>query len=448
MSKVKDFVGRYYHYACILMILFFRAFYLLNGRGLGVKLGDSNSYLSADLSLGALGKRVPLYPLFLKVCKRLVRWDVDMGCAVAAAIQCILSLLVLYFLYQTILTITNNRLLSWVTLVFYGCNAGIMIWDCAIMTESLAMDVLIVFFYMIVRYLNTKSVLHGVLSVVLSVVAAMIKPTCAVLTGVCMVMLVLQFATDKENRRKVLGISVAVILSVLYYAAYCSNSYRNYGCFNLTSLGPRHNLVTVLVSESYRNYPDKELVARIDEILADARAEGVNIRRYPTTTKVMNLFVDDPTDFKARNLAVSRFNKYCKHSDPVGTLKFKLSNVAYYWNDCYESTDWKLKTDVLDYGRVSKGIYMIEKYVFSFVHIRFCFIMLTICIIMTIITAIRKKQLPWYWLGLTGTILILLLAVYGNAYASFYRHTIFVLPFAYTACAMFMNELINLFKRK
>ena len=37
-----------------------------------------------------------------------------------------------------------------------------------------------------------------------------------------------------------------------------------------------------LVTETYKNYPDKELVAKIDAVLEDHRAQGLNIKKYQT----------------------------------------------------------------------------------------------------------------------------------------------------------------------
>lgn len=445
MEKIKNVVQKYYHLVCIAMIVVFRGFYIINGRGLGDTTGDSGSYINADLHLSALGKRVPIYPIFLKLCKRMTRWDVNMGCAVAAILQCIFSLAVLYFLFKILMMVTGNRLLSYITLTFYGCNVAILIWDCSIMTESLALDAVIIFLYLILKYLEKKNFWYGAGAVAMSVVSAMIKPTCAVLTGVCLALLILQFFFQKEIRKTVYKVGTVVLLAVLFYVAYCANTYRNYGTFNLTQLGPRHDLVTCLVTGTYKNYPDKELVAKIDEILQADIAEGKNIKRYPTTSAVMKLFGDEA---RPRNIAVIKFNKFCEKSDPVAHFKFKIQNIKDFWDADYESTNWQLWEDALTYNRVEKLMYKVQKYVFSNVHVRFSFIMLFICMIMTVVMWVAKKQVPWHYLGMTGTILILLFAVFNNAYASFYRHTVFVLPFAYPACAMVWIDLFKFVKGK
>lgn len=445
MTKVKSFVQKNYHYFFILTIVVFRAFYLMNGRGLGHEAADSGSYMNADLHLSALGKRVPIYPLFLKICKRMCRWNVEMGGAVATILQCIFSLMALWFMYQIFMMVTKNRLLSWITLTFYGCNAAILIWDCAIMTESLTMDAVVIFLYVILKYLKEKNFKWGCLAVIMSVVAAMVKPTCAVLTGVCLVLLVIQFIAVKDMRKTVSKLSLVLLLAILYYVAYCANTYRNYGTFNLTQLGPRHHLVTCLVTGTYKNYPDKELVAQIDEIVQKDLAEGVNIRRYPTTSAVMKLFGED---VKQRNIKVTEFNKYCKKTDPMAHLNFKIQNIKDFWNDCYESTDWRIWDYAIEYSRIEWAMFYIQKYVFSYVHIRFGFIMLFIAAIMTAVLWIKKKEIPWHWLGMSGTICILLYAVFANAYASFWRHTLFVLPFCYATSAMLIQEIIKKIQKK
>lgn len=445
MEKIKNVVNKYYHILFIGLILFFRGFYLLNGWGLGHMAADSNSYLYADLSLSALGGRVPLYPLFLKVCRRMVRWDEAMACSVAGILQHILSLLALILLYRVLLTVTHLRLLAWITVLFYGCNVALLNWDSAIMSESLAIDLVIVFIYVIVRYLKSRSALWGCLCVLVSVAAAMTKPTCAVLTGVCIVLAAIQFFRFKRMRKTVIKVSVAILLAILFYMAYCANTYRNYGVFNLTRLGPRHNLVTVLVTRSYLNYPDKELVEKIDAIVKEDEAAGINIRRYPTTNKVMDLFGDS---VKEKNLALSKFNKYCAKTARWDHFMFHIKNITDYWDTPYENTDWKLWDYAIEYSSFERGVYRIMKNVFSSMHIWFSFLMLAVTFIMSIYTGFRDKDVPWYWLGMWGSITVLLYAVYKNAYASFYRHTLFVLPFVYISVAMLLSVAVRIIIKK
>jgi len=445
MEKIKNVVNKYYHFVFIGLILFFRGFYLLNGWGLGHMAADSNSYLDADLSISALGGRVPLYPLFLKVCRRMVRWDESMACAVAGILQHILSLLVLILLYRVLLTVTHIRLLAWITVLFYGCNVALLNWDSAVMSESLAIDLVIVFIYVTVRYLKSRSALWGCLCVLVSVAAAMTKPTCAVLTGVCIVLAAIQFFRFKRMRKTVIKVSVAILLAILFYMAYCANTYRNYGVFNLTRLGPRHNLVTVLVTRSYLNYPDKELVEKIDAIVKADEAAGINIRRYPTTNKVMDLFGDS---VKEKNLALSKFNKYCAKSARWDHFMFHINNITDYWDTPYENTDWKLWDYAIEYSSFERGVYWIMKNIFSSMHIWFSFLMLAVTLIMSIYTLIRDKDVPWYWLGMWGSMTVLLYAVYKNAYASFYRHTLFVLPFVYISVAMLLSVGVRIIIKK
>ena len=445
MNRIIEFIKNKYHFFFIAAIVFFRGFYLLNGWGLGHMAADSGSYLYADLHISRLGRRVPLYPLFLKICRRMVHWDETAACAVAAALQCLLSLAVLYFLYQVLLAVTKNRLLSYITLLFYGSNVAILNWDSAIMTESLTLDMIILFLYVVIRYLEKKTVFLGSMAVLLSVAASMIKPTCAVLTGVCIAMVVLQFITMKDMRKKLIRIAAVIALAIVFYLAYCANTYKNYGTFNLTQLGPRHNLVTCLVTGTYKNYPDKDLVAQIDRILEEDRAAGKNIKRYPTTGRVMRLFSDDERE---RNILVAQFNRYCAKSDPMAHIMFKLDNIVKYWGVAYENRDWQLWDYAVEYNGFERLVYKIQKYVFSSVHIWFCFIMLAISIVMTAFLWVRRKAIPWHWLGMSGTILILLFAVYNNAYASFYRHTLFVLPCAYVSAAMFVSHILGLITGK
>lgn len=445
MKTLKGLFIKYYNWLGIAIIAFFRMFYLMNGRCVGARTGDSNSYLHADLHLSALGRRVPIYPLFLKVCRKMTVWDEYQAGSVAAAIQCVLSAVILYFFFQIIKMITKNELISWLATIFYGCNVAVLIWDCAVMTESISQDFVILFFYMILKYLDTKKTRYGALTVMMTVLAAMTKPTCAVLVGVCIVLLVLQYIYIKDMRKTVLKVSAVLAAAILFLLLYCANTYRNYGVFNLTNLGPRHNLVAVLDTGIYRNYPDKELVAQIDEVLDNARAEGKNIRLYPTTNAVMSLFGEEG---RQRNIDIQAFNKYCKKTDRKAVLKFKYENVKKYWDRAFEQTDWKLRDDVIEYSRIEYIIYYIQKYVFSSVHVRFGYIMMFVMLIIAIVKIVRKKEVAWYELGIAGSMLILIYAVVNNAYASFYRHMYFLLPFGYAGVSLILNDIYIFISKK
>ena len=64
-----------------------------------------------------------------------------------------------------------------------------------------------------------------------------------------------------------------------------------------------------------------------------------------------------------------------------------------------------------------------------------------IAIIASVLKWIKRKECPWYWLGVAGTLLIIYLSVYIGSYADFTRLTVYSLPFVYFGILLLVDEV-------
>lgn len=269
---------------------------------IGLIGADSSSYIDYSFTLDGLGVRAPLYPLILRICQFIFRESRYLF--VTACIQILLSAIAIFFLYKAVCIATNNSLISSIIAILYGCNSCILSWNICIWSESLAISVSAFFLYAIVKYVKFPSFRNGTIAILMSLIATGVKPTLAVYSGICLVLLPLQFGLRKDCRLIVKKLTLVLGAVILLYMGYSYNNWYHWGTFNLTNLGPRHSLVPCLVTGCYQNYPDRSLVQEIEQIYNSSIENGDTGRGWATTTPIMQLF---GTTAREQNINVRHF---------------------------------------------------------------------------------------------------------------------------------------------
>lgn len=179
--------------------------FYFNCAEMGELAPDSYSYINYG-KIG--GMRTPLYPLMIRICHIIA--GEEHYIFVIAMIQIMFSLIAVYFLWKIFNMITDRYILNAIIVILYGCNTGICTYDVLILTESLAISVSVLFLYSIVKYVKTVNYSNGIWAVIISLVATGIKPTLAVYTGVCLVLLIIQFFLNKNDRATIFKVAIAL----------------------------------------------------------------------------------------------------------------------------------------------------------------------------------------------------------------------------------------------
>ncbi len=413
---------------------------------IGVTATDSSSYINYSFTLQSLGVRAPLYPLILRICQIIFRESRYLF--VAVCIQIILSAISVFLLYKAVCIATSNSLISGIIAILYGCNGCILSWNISILSESLAISVSVFFLYAIVKYVKFPSFRNGTIAILMSLIATGVKPTLAVYSGICLVLLPLQFGLRKDCRLIVKKLTLVLGAVILLYIGYSYNNWFHWGTFNLTNLGPRHSLVPCLVTGCYQNYPDRSLVQEIEQIYNNSIENGDTGRGWETTTPIMQLF---GTTAREQNINVRHFTSYCINTDRIAYIQYLCSNIIYWWRQSYSPYYYNAHpfSDISDSGKnpVFKIILFLQRDLPAF-RIASGFYMIAFSLLLTIYQWIVTKQCPWFYLGVWGAATVIEFSVFLGSYGSFTRLTVYILPFLYFGWALIINDLALYMQKK
>ncbi len=435
-------IKKYIRYTPPLIIILVQLAFYCSCPEIGVLGDDSSSYIDYAFTLqGIGGTRVPLYPLVLRICR--ILFGESRYLFFTACVQILISALSVFILYKTLRLATDNLLLSDIIAVLYGCNSCIMNWNIAIWSESLSISVTVFFLYAIVKYVKSPSFKNGTAAILLSLIAAGVKPTLAVYSGLCLVLLVLQFFTEKSLRRMIGKLSAVLGAVILIYAGYSYNNWVWSGTFNLTNLGPRHSLVPCLLTGCYLNYPDEELTSEITRVFNDCLAAGDDGRGWATTTPVMELF---GANLREQNINVSEFTSYCLRTDPMAYLRYQYGNISTYWSKPYSRI---IFPDILQYAPnpLFKILLFMQRDLPVFT-VGSGFYMMALCLFLTLYQWIRTKRCPYFYLGVWGAITVIEASVFLGSYNAFARLSVYILPFLYFGCALILEDIIRCIQRQ
>lgn len=430
-------IRKYIRFTPFLIIFLFRATYYLNSPVIGATRPDSDSYINYSFfRLSSYGMRPPLFPLIIRMCKILTGESHFLFATVC--VQILISAAAVFFLYKAIFITTDSRLISSIIVILYGSSSCIPHWDVYILSESLSLSVSAFFLYAIVKYVKYPSFRNGTIAILISLIATGIKPALAVYSGVCLVLLLLQFFIQKDMRRSILKLASVLGIVILIDVGYSYNNWVQYGTFNLTNLGPRNSLAPCLVTGNYLNYPDQTLVSEIESIYNASIEAGNNPLEWGTTTPIMELFGSTERE---RNINVSEFTSYCIKSDLGSYLRYLLNNIIKYWNSSY-AHNFSRDDIFSSFTNLFARIILFTQCDLSFGEVGTGFYMIAFCFSLTIYMWIAKKQCPWFYLGIWGTITAIEASVFTGAFDDYQRLTVYVLPFIYFGWSVILNDFV------
>lgn len=205
-----------YGYIAIGIVLLFRLIFYLNCAEIAELAPDSYSYINYG-RIG--GMRTPIYPLIIRICYIVAGENFYLF--VTAMIQIFFSMIAVYYLWKIFNMITDRYILNAIVVILYGCNSGICTYDVFILSESLAISLSVLFLYSIIKYVKTVSFSNGIWVVITSLVATGIKPTLAVYTGVCLVLLIMQFFLLKKERDIVFKVTAVLGGGISSFCRIC-----------------------------------------------------------------------------------------------------------------------------------------------------------------------------------------------------------------------------------
>lgn len=198
---------------------------------------DSYSYLemarqiaTGDFS-GYQAVRTPVYPLFLVLCKFNIQTVV--------LAQMILGLVISLTIYRVIHQITGGKLFAFAAGLSYALNPSLIIFERAVLTETLTTLLVAVSLLVFLKILNQQDKMPALfLLVALSSLAALTRPLFLFLPFLFSVLLVIHLFRREDCRvylviRPVIGVFFPVVLLL---CSWCWFNYSKTGYFQFTSI--------------------------------------------------------------------------------------------------------------------------------------------------------------------------------------------------------------------
>lgn len=390
---------------------------------------DTKTYIELTWNTFLEGERMPLYPLLIQVNRLLLHDGYLMG---VVGCQTIVSLIAVWYLYRAVRIATENRKIACVIAFFYGGNPLILQCDVQILTESLALSISVFLLYHTVCYIRSHSFRSGMAMVICILLAVLLKSAMFVYVIAYLIFMAIQFFCLKDMRKTIWKLSAALLGIVFLLLIHAGQVWINAGTFSIDKRGPTHILVACLETDLYQNYPDQELVEKIEKIWPE---NDTSVDVATTLNPIRHLFGET---VKERIVRINEFNRYCIRSDPSVFIKYMLRRFA-----ATMGLEYKLTVSDVDEGSPAlRKIYQIQLILFPLLKIGHVYLICGAVLLLLIAKWKRDKECPWYYLGTAGMILVILVSVTVGTYSSYKRCSSYVLPFAFFGLALLLKDFL------
>lgn len=242
---------------------------------------DSTQYISFDTSevlrgnFNAAEGRPPLYGIFLDFMQMLFH---DGYLDATKWVQLILSVLSIFLLAKILHRIGIRSPWRELCVLFYSVTPAVVGWEGAILTESFALSGTVLFFYWVVLYIQEHRLRYGILSNILALLLAFLRPQFMVYLALLLVFYLLKmiFPYNKEERRTVLSLLLLQVVLWGGILGYCSAFEKQTGVFSLSITLPVQNLRLCIDRGYYKDFDDAEMAEFIGRRM-DAQQEPIDV---------------------------------------------------------------------------------------------------------------------------------------------------------------------------
>ena len=392
---------------------------------------DSSGYINysfSNLLSGNINGRVPLYPLFLKLCHYFFG---EIYLTIVVIIQKIISFVSVYYFYKALSYIFNNKKIIFLITFFYGINYYTISFDTVILTESLAISSMVFYIYLISEIIFNKKFNLIIISIIYTALLPFLRPTFLLIFAMNIVLIIFLFILRREIEVKI--IINTVIVAFLCFGSLFSYSYmfsKKYGIFTISDPMPRQQLYNVMINtELYKLSNNQEFVESCE---------------YAKSTDNENwqkmLIVYEKYGIKETSQIVSDIIK----NNPV-------QYIIEYYIPTIKSTMNQSFVGYAEFNYSSNGLLQIIQYGFNSLLLSISDIKLVLMcalfifsIIFSIIEKIKINKTDIYsiYLCLVG-LLIFASTIYGTC-AEYHRTAIHIFPVTYIIICYIGNNYIKL----
>lgn len=422
-SKKEFFTKLFVLFSFILIILFQIIFY--SKIKFAQMTPDSYDYISITtksiLLDGINLNRVPVYPIIIDLLRHIsVNYKI---------ILCIFQMILFYistlYIYKIIIKLTKNRILGSIIALIYGCAPYLLIFNKAILTESLSLSLIIFWIYEVLKILESNSNKKFFILCLQTIIMVLLKPVFLYLL-VLILLYPMYLILKKEKYLVKFLISLIPITSIVLYGFMF---YSKSGVFTLTTSSINQKFIISLQRKYYINNNSNKIANYVSNNVDKDEWEILNgIYKNKTSLKELNEY----------NKIAFKENK--NHIIPdTYELLYKISNYDYYggyftikeqYN--YNTETYLYKSKFLGFAFFIYNLKLIDIYILII-------IMFVICIVKFIMT----KKIPIIDILFLGLIAMPLIIAVISTNAEYPRTCCVLLPAAYVYLAILMYYIIE-----
>lgn len=230
---------------------------------------DTSSYLINSLSELSYIYRMPVYQIFLYLIKKIFQCETeDMLFQKVIIIQSVLGILSCALMWLALKKILKSECLAFIGAMVYASQPYIIYWERAIMTESLALDMIIGLILILACYLKKPNSWFAFSIGLYSFLLVMTRPSFLILFPVLTVFFLMKFFVSKEERTYTFWGGGGLILGIGFLLLYCGNNWRITGQFMLSHVSYDNEASIIISNGIYESteYPEiMEAISRYKE---------------------------------------------------------------------------------------------------------------------------------------------------------------------------------------
>lgn len=317
-------------------------------------------------------------------------------------------------------------------LLLYGFCPAVYGWDNVVLTESLSLSATVVFFFLIVRYIQERRFWDGAGALLVTVWLIFLRPQ--FLTYLAMLMVFLSggcFTLIK--RRKRFGHPACMgAVAALGIIVYCTSFSNQFGIFSLTDAGPRQDLRVCVDRGYYKDFADED--AR--QIVEDAIAEDTGIDGY-AVGKLLSVYGNAKGQKLAKDFFRTNAVRYIKDTCNV-MWNYRAIELSAYGLELRYGDDrvYNLCLAIAQEGE------LLANPLEHWLTLHAAYILSLLWGVVMVIAWVQQKRPPWLHMALFALLMCTTFLTFFITCGEYMRTMITVVPYMFICMGMAVQRLI------
>ncbi len=198
---------------------------------------DTASYIARSVGEMQFWCRMPIYQLFILLVRRMTGFDAGQLYVAVAYTQMVLGVAFAGLFSVCMQKLTQNRFVRLLLGVAYAINPCVIYWETTIMTESLALDELILLVWLLLLFFESPGRIKAFALGILAFAMIMTRPSYIILLPIMFLFWIIYYMVGRKNGSGIpvvgLGGAAVCLVAVLLY---CYGNKQTTGRFMLSSI--------------------------------------------------------------------------------------------------------------------------------------------------------------------------------------------------------------------